>query len=73
MTLSWFSTLAACRCKIAAELAKNHTLVIPDLRGYGDSGKHSAAAGREELATPHAFAASHAATELLAHSHRQAH
>jgi haloacetate dehalogenase len=25
--------------KIAPELAKNHTLVIPDLRGYGDSGK----------------------------------
>jgi haloacetate dehalogenase len=25
--------------KIAPELAKDHTLVIPDLRGYGDSGK----------------------------------
>jgi len=25
--------------KIAPELAKNHALVIPDLRGYGDSGK----------------------------------
>jgi haloacetate dehalogenase len=25
--------------KIAPELAKNYTLVIPDLRGYGDSGK----------------------------------
>jgi haloacetate dehalogenase len=25
--------------KIAAALAKSHTLVIPDLRGYGDSGK----------------------------------
>jgi haloacetate dehalogenase len=25
--------------KIAPELAKSHTLVIPDLRGYGDSGK----------------------------------
>ena len=25
--------------KIAPELATNHTLVIPDLRGYGDSGK----------------------------------
>jgi haloacetate dehalogenase len=25
--------------KIAPQLAKNHTLVIPDLRGYGDSGK----------------------------------
>jgi haloacetate dehalogenase len=25
--------------KIAPELAKRHTLVIPDLRGYGDSGK----------------------------------
>ena len=25
--------------KITPELAKNHTLVIPDLRGYGDSGK----------------------------------
>jgi haloacetate dehalogenase len=25
--------------KIAPEPAKNHTLVIPDLRGYGDSGK----------------------------------
>jgi len=28
--------------KIAPELAKNYTLVIPDLRGYGDSGKPSA-------------------------------
>jgi haloacetate dehalogenase len=27
--------------KLAPELAKNHTLVIPDLRGYGDSGKPS--------------------------------
>ena len=25
--------------KIAPDLAKSHTLVIPDLRGYGDSGK----------------------------------
>ena len=25
--------------KIATELARSHTLVIPDLRGYGDSGK----------------------------------
>jgi haloacetate dehalogenase len=25
--------------KIAPELAKSHTLVVPDLRGYGDSGK----------------------------------
>ena len=25
--------------KIAPELAKSYTLVIPDLRGYGDSGK----------------------------------
>lgn len=25
--------------KVAPELAKNYTLVIPDLRGYGDSGK----------------------------------
>jgi len=25
--------------KIAPELAKNHSVVIPDLRGYGDSGK----------------------------------
>jgi len=25
--------------KIAPELAKSHTLVLPDLRGYGDSGK----------------------------------
>jgi pimeloyl-ACP methyl ester carboxylesterase len=27
--------------KIAPELFKNHTLVMPDLRGYGDSGKPS--------------------------------
>src|SRR5437763_9869816 len=27
--------------KIAPELAKNYTLVMPDLRGYGDSGKPS--------------------------------
>ena len=25
--------------KVAPELARNHTLVMPDLRGYGDSGK----------------------------------
>jgi len=28
--------------KVAPELAKNYTLVMPDLRGYGDSGKPSA-------------------------------